>query len=212
MSGAERARHPVVQRRIDSAETAAPKWSSPILMCTHFLIVLFYCHQVMLVGSLVHQLFQEVVKVRMEMMQKTPSTKCMTKLDNNYIEKLLINILSQSWAVRDLYGLGVSEEVMLKEMKTFVPSIRNWINDYLGDSTNANKVVTSRKKDNYNGRITEVEDIEENFWSPKLGLKGKVDMTIKVKDFGGSRSLPLELKTGENTCDYKALLFCHPFF
>lgn len=31
------------------------------------------------------------------------------------------------------------------------------------------------------GRIEEIKDIEENIWSPRLGIKGKVDMTVQVK-------------------------------
>lgn len=46
-------------------------------------------------------------------------------------------------------------------------------------------------KDSWNGTIIDVADIEENIWAPRLGIKGKVDVTVKtsarnkqkVKDF-----------------------------
>jgi len=51
----------------------------------------------------------------------------------------------------------------------------------------------------------QVEDIEENVWSPRYGLKGKIDVTgsflIKEKATSSqSRSvLPLEIKTGKDS-------------
>ena len=32
----------------------------------------------------------------------------------------------------------------------------------------------------WQGQVLSVEDIEENIWSPRLGVKGKVDLTVKV--------------------------------
>ncbi len=31
------------------------------------------------------------------------------------------------------------------------------------------------------GNVEAINDIEENIWSPRLGIKGKVDLTIQVK-------------------------------
>ena len=60
------------------------------------------------------------------------------------------------------------------------------------------------KDKNYTGIIDEICDIEENVWIPKLGLKGKIDLTVKVCDDNkkidkNSRLLPLEIKTGRST-------------
>lgn len=49
------------------------------------------------------------------------------------------------------------------------------------------------QRDNWKGKIDTIEDIEENFWCPELGVKGKVDLTVQVKD----STMPLELKTGK---------------
>ena len=52
------------------------------------------------------------------------------------------------------------------------------------------------------GTVETIKDIEENIWSPRLGIKGKVDLTVQVKmrhkDRKGRtcKTLPLELKTG----------------
>lgn len=57
--------------------------------------------------------------------------------------------------------------------------------------------------ENFVGTIESVEDIEENIWVPRLGLKGKVDASVKVhcrQRNGTSKQktlyMPLELKTG----------------
>lgn len=31
------------------------------------------------------------------------------------------------------------------------------------------------------GTVDAIRDIEENIWSPRLGIKGKVDITVEVK-------------------------------
>lgn len=52
----------------------------------------------------------------------------------------------------------------------------------------------------FKGVIDSIEDIEENIWVPRLGLKGKIDATVKVRlhsqTNGESHYMPLELKTG----------------
>lgn len=51
--------------------------------------------------------------------------------------------------------------------------------------------------------IVDILDIEENIWSPRFGLKGKIDVTARVKIHrqGGiqSRIMPLELKSGKES-------------
>ena len=51
-------------------------------------------------------------------------------------------------------------------------------------------------------QVDRVADIEENVWSPRLGVKGKIDLTVDVRlhrrDRAGRdrKTMPLELKTG----------------
>lgn len=46
-------------------------------------------------------------------------------------------------------------------------------------------------------------DIEESIWSPRFGLKGKIDVTVGVKIHRGCKTkykiMPLELKTGKES-------------
>jgi len=67
------------------------------------------------------------------------------------------------------------------------------------------------------GRVDNVVDIEENIWSPRLGIKGKVDLTVAVKlqrkDAKGrlAKCMPLELKTGRpsSSAEHKGQLILY---
>lgn len=48
------------------------------------------------------------------------------------------------------------------------------------------------QQQDWKGKIDSICDIEENIWCPELGVKGKVDVSIKSNGF----VFPLELKTG----------------
>lgn len=52
--------------------------------------------------------------------------------------------------------------------------------------------------------LTKLLDIEEEIWSPKYGIKGKIDATVqaRITESGGSSrhvTFPLEIKTGRST-------------
>lgn len=56
--------------------------------------------------------------------------------------------------------------------------------------------------ENQRMKVLKVHDIEDNIWSPKYGLKGKVDVTalVQIHDYRSkpqNKVLPLELKTGK---------------
>ena len=68
------------------------------------------------------------------------------------------------------------------------------------------KVETGKKRNptrpQWEGRVSNVIDIEENLWSPRLGMKGKIDLTVETNQQGLLNSttiLPLEVKTGKPT-------------
>ncbi|VDM70907.1 unnamed protein product [Strongylus vulgaris] len=69
--------------------------------------------------------------------------------------------------------------------------IMNWIQENIPGGT-------SYHSNNASCFIQKVHDIEENIWVPQLGIKGKVDVTLKVKSDGKTRLRPLELKTGKS--------------
>ncbi|XP_045595912.2 DNA replication ATP-dependent helicase/nuclease DNA2 [Procambarus clarkii] len=144
-------------------------------------------NQLMLIGSLVHQLFQEVVKNKI---------KTHAELD-----KVMRELMSQPKILRDLYGIGVPEATIYEEMINFIPRIHAWSQVYLDSNhTSLDKVQEKEQRRNqWNGKIVEIQDIEENIWSPKYGVKGKIDLTVKTSQCGVSKVIPLELKTGRSS-------------
>jgi len=77
----------------------------------------------------------------------------------------------------------------MKALEGFVPRIVNFINTHVQDTShktptpslpnNKNKNLNNTEK--WNGTISAIHDIEENIWAPRLGIKGKVDVTVEVK-------------------------------
>lgn len=92
--------------------------------------------------------------------------------------------------MRRLYESGITKEYVLEKLKEFIPNIQHFLRSYIQNHKTSAK--TEPKKDNWQGVIKSIEDIEENIWCPELGLKGKVDVSVKT-DF---QMLPLEVKTG----------------
>jgi DNA replication ATP-dependent helicase Dna2 len=91
------------------------------------------------------------------------------------------------------------QEEMRKEIEPFLPHIMFFIDKYVVGGRNvvpppaayANAGGGGSQK-SYGGRpppppqmwpgqVEAIMDIEENIWSPRLGIKGKVDLTVQVK-------------------------------
>lgn len=75
------------------------------------------------------------------------------------------------------------------ELQTFIPKLVTFIYDYV----NCDKCQAG--PDNWQGKICDIDDIEENLWCPELGMKGKIDVTVH----SDTDIMPLELKTGRAT-------------
>ncbi|XP_071521309.1 DNA replication ATP-dependent helicase/nuclease DNA2 isoform X2 [Panulirus ornatus] len=142
-------------------------------------------NQLMLIGSLVHQLFQEVVKKKVQTF--------------NELDNLVRELIAQPKVVRDMYGFGISEAHIFEEMNNFIPHIHAWTQRYLGSGLiqSGKDQGKEKQRNQWKGKIADIQDIEENIWSPKLGLKGKIDLTVKTYQHGASKVVPLELKTGQ---------------
>jgi DNA replication ATP-dependent helicase Dna2 len=81
----------------------------------------------------------------------------------------------------------MSKEDAMKALEGFVPRIANFINTHVQDSSHKTLTPPKNKNKNLNnaekwdGTISAIHDIEENIWAPRLGIKGKVDVTVEVK-------------------------------
>ncbi|XP_032416821.1 DNA replication ATP-dependent helicase/nuclease DNA2 isoform X3 [Xiphophorus hellerii] len=148
----------------------------------------------MLNGTMVHEVFQRAASAKDFSLQK--------------LSQLADEALRNHRYLGDMYALGVSQEEMQQELHDYLPSLEHWANEYLCSSTP--KPISSKRCQAPPAvfTLTELADIEENVWSPRFGLKGKIDVTAKVRiqrsQNGSNRvceekTVPLELKTGRES-------------
>lgn len=124
------------------------------------------------VGSLVHAILQEVLQCKIQ--------------DKKGVEQVVMKTLENPDNLRQLLLCGLSSDKARTEIMPFVPRIVQFVSQH----------VTNPQK-NRGLAVTDIEDVEENIWSPRLGVKGKIDVTVKIKSPANSSQLaPLELKTG----------------
>ena len=148
-------------------------------------------NRVMLIGTAVHELLQEAVR-----------NKCYSKQS---ILAVLDKIMTTPKMISDILSLGLHEGDIRKEVQEFIIHIQYFVKKFMFGEFVAkpeNEEDKSSKKpvqkEQWKGKIVEVCDIEENFWSPRLGIKGKIDLTVKTETSRGEVSVqPLELKTGK---------------
>ena len=148
-------------------------------------------NRVMLIGTAVHELLQEAVR-----------NKCYSKQS---ILAVLDKIMTAPKMISDILSLGLHEGDIRKEVQEFIIHIQYFVRKFMfgefvakpeNEEDKSNKKTV--QKEQWKGKIVEVCDIEENFWSPRLGIKGKIDLTVKTETSRGEVSVqPLELKTGK---------------
>ncbi|KAI5617418.1 DNA replication ATP-dependent helicase/nuclease DNA2 isoform X1 [Silurus asotus] len=154
----------------------------------------------MLNGTIVHDIFQ----------------KAAMSLDFSAgnLEKFASEALLKPNYLGQMYSLKLTQADMKQEVDEYLPAISEWAKDYLHTSAQARqKQLTfrlpsdgalSRQDSSCSITVTDFVDIEENIWSPRFGLKGKIDLTAGVRIHRRGRRhvdkiVPLELKTGKES-------------
>lgn len=133
----------------------------------------------MLYGSVIHCLFQEV-------MQKKLS-------EEEQLLEVAQKVIRRPNFLKDMYGQGMTESAAMEEIVKYIPSIVTWIKKH---TTFAKTPISAGNQT----MVTEIRDIEENIWSPRFGMKGKIDLTVEVKIKNKRKKIvPLELKTGRSS-------------
>lgn len=141
-------------------------------------------NRAMLVGTLVHEVFQYGVK-----------NKCH---DIDKLTKYLDELLDDATVMLEIYSVELTMKDVRNEAISYISSVKEWVEKYMlaGPThplTNDSEVDV---------KVIGISDIEENVWSTKYGLKGKIDVTGIVKVYDKrtrtqkEKRLPLELKTG----------------
>uniref|UniRef100_UPI00398EB479 DNA replication ATP-dependent helicase/nuclease DNA2 isoform X2 n=1 Tax=Pristiophorus japonicus TaxID=55135 RepID=UPI00398EB479 len=153
----------------------------------------------MLIGTLVHEIFQKAA--------------LSNKFTQNGLEEITSQTVYAPKYLGDMYSLNLSQADMMQAVKEYLPSMVSWAQDFMHDSPEPSiqqlqlKLPSERdlvRPDSVSGiTVLDIEDIEENIWSPRFGLKGKIDVTATVKIHHPSRTqtriMPLELKTGKES-------------
>ncbi|XP_045147614.1 DNA replication ATP-dependent helicase/nuclease DNA2 [Echinops telfairi] len=151
-------------------------------------------HQ-MLTGTILHEVFQKAVN------------------DSFAPEKLHALAFKTTQEIRhlkEMYRLNLNQDDVKHEIEEYLPSFSKWAGDFMhkDPSTDFPQMQFSLPSDDSNNSTCKIEivkalDIEESIWSPRFGLKGKIDVTVGVKIHRGYKTkykiMPLELKTGKES-------------
>lgn len=139
-------------------------------------------YSVMTVGSLVHQWLQKALRENVHTLSD--------------VIKLLDDMLRSKDTIEYLYASELSLADCRKRMMEYAPRIFEFIQHYIRGNEQQRM---SGLKDNFRGSIHRIRDIEESVWVPKLGIKGRIDVTAEVSVNSRRRIMPLEVKTGRVT-------------
>lgn len=132
----------------------------------------------MVIGTLVHELLQKVLRQKL--------------FDKKHIQSALQEMLASSSLAHLLYASNLIQVEMEDHLMKFIDPIVSFVAQYV-----KGEPPSVLLPEVYRGQIHEICDIEENLWVPQLGLKGKVDVSVKVKNQRQREEIiPLELKTG----------------
>ncbi|XP_051779352.1 DNA replication ATP-dependent helicase/nuclease DNA2 [Erpetoichthys calabaricus] len=153
----------------------------------------------MLVGTMLHDIFQKAA--------------IFSDFSEDMLHELARKTLLAPRYLGDMYSMKLNQTELKQEVDEYLPSLASWARDFLEPSPQAGQKPLqlklqsdgniSKQESTCNVTITEFLDIEENIWSPRFGLKGKIDITATVKIHRRSKTqqrvMPLELKTGKES-------------
>nr|XP_032806001.1 DNA replication ATP-dependent helicase/nuclease DNA2 [Petromyzon marinus] len=175
----------------------------------------------MLLGTLLHEVFQRAALQR--------------DFSDAALRSAASATLAQLQHLAEMYKLGVSQAELLGEMEEYFSAIGRWASRYLEGGPEPNsashglrmpiKMAGEGDASACTVSVCHLGDVEESVWSPRFGLKGKVDAMAtvrihrrarcdgknraaagalpgKVHGWGNEeivRTVPLELKTGKES-------------
>ncbi|TPX38233.1 hypothetical protein SmJEL517_g00212 [Synchytrium microbalum] len=138
-----------------------------------------------LFGTMLHDLFQEAL--------------FRGSFDISRMEADIPRIISRN--IDGLWAVNETEVTAQQRLTAALSFYKDWSVKFLVSKPQALLPDHRKGPITRSVAVSKILDIEENVWSPKLGLKGKVDATVTVKIQEGTgpistRLAPLEVKTG----------------
>ncbi|EDL32070.1 DNA2 DNA replication helicase 2-like (yeast) [Mus musculus] len=150
----------------------------------------------MLIGTILHEVFQKAIS---------------ESFAPERLQELALQTLREVRHLKEMYRLNLSQDEILCEVEEYLPSFSKWAEDFMrkGPSSEFPQMQLSLPSDGSNRsspcniEVVKSLDIEESIWSPRFGLKGKIDVTVGVKIHRDCKMkykvMPLELKTGKES-------------
>ncbi|CAI2730115.1 unnamed protein product [Schistosoma spindalis] len=139
---------------------------------------------VMLTGSLVHELFQKIVSRH--------------NIQRDDVLQIVSGLIYRPSVVLQMYASGIHPKSLFTKLEEFIPKIFDWTQTHcIQHLPTRNSITTVNQV-----KVEDVIAIEENIWSNRLGLKGKIDSTLLCEiPLNGELKptlnlIPMELKTG----------------
>ncbi|XP_010984115.1 DNA replication ATP-dependent helicase/nuclease DNA2 isoform X2 [Camelus dromedarius] len=158
----------------------------------------------MLIGTVLHEVFQKAIS---------------DSFDPEKLQELAFKTVQEIRHLKEMYRLNLNQDEIKQEVEEYLPSFSKWAGDFMHKQTSTDfpEMQLSLPSDGSNNSTYNIEvinslDIEESIWSPRFGLKGKIDVTVGVKIHRGSKTkykiMPLELKTGKesNSIEHRSQL------
>ncbi|XP_024621328.1 DNA replication ATP-dependent helicase/nuclease DNA2 isoform X3 [Neophocaena asiaeorientalis asiaeorientalis] len=159
----------------------------------------------MLIGTVLHEVFQKAIS---------------DSFAPGKLQELAFQTVQEIRHLKEMYRLNLNQDEVKQEVEEYLPSFSKWAGDFMHKHTSTDfpQMQLSLPSDGSNGNSTcNIEvinslDIEESIWSPRFGLKGKIDVTVGVKIHRGCKTkykiMPLELKTGKesNSIEHRSQL------
>ncbi len=96
------------------------------------------------------------------------------------MNRIVLDLLNDPSTLQKLHDASLSPEALKKDLEGFIPNIRGFAERYIEGDGKIVEKETLPEDGMWNGTVESILDIEDNWWSPRLGLKGKVDVTVKV--------------------------------
>nr|XP_009008079.1 DNA replication ATP-dependent helicase/nuclease DNA2 isoform X2 [Callithrix jacchus] len=150
----------------------------------------------MLIGTVLHEVFQKAIS---------------NSFAPEKLQELAFQTIQEIRHLKEMYRLNLNQDEIKQEVEDYLPAFCKWAGDYMHKNSSTDfpqmqlSLPSDNNKDNSTCNIEVVKsvDIEESIWSPRFGLKGKIDVTVGVKIHRGCKTkykiMPLELKTGKES-------------
>lgn len=148
--------------------------------------------KIMHIGTIVHEILQHSL------------TKGLKTLKE--IKEVANEILSGQDIIHLIYSCKISMKELQDDLDPFLTRIYHFMQQYIFDNSGMYSVSKVGVEQPFEGRIVEIRDIEENIWSPRLGLKGKIDATVTIHPLNDSllrKVVPMEVKTGKTSFSFE---------